>query len=1794
MPSQSSTQSGAGLLIPQGSHAGAHAIELNRPAFVIGSRKDAVRLHLESSTVSKAHCVIVVHEWGCSIHDLGSRTHTIVNGQPITEVDLNDGDIINIGRFEFKYAAPRSARGAPRSAAPGELDVSTLTDPFRITKRVIQLGRRRGSDLEIEDRAISNIHAIIYERNGKRYVRDLTSRTGTWLNGKLVHQEEILPGAILKIGPVEIGYRIVDEPAEEISSFLPVPLEDEPLKIVDDELPPSIDVEIEAPIEDEIELGVMPPPQYHTQHDTLIPVDEAPAEPVSEAPAIPVEPEAEPLEIAEDIADAKTDEEEAEDALLALRKGWKGASSLPQDLQAAPFSEAPVDESPIEPVADVPLEAIVEPVAEAPIPVENDLPTIAPEQQPEEVSESPLELDDLLESIEPEPQVEEVKTDDSLDAILPEIAEPIADAPIVETPVEQSIEAPAAELDLDDLLESIEPEQQVEEVKTEDSLDAISPEIAEPIAEVPAIEMPAEPSIEAIEAPAAELDLDDLIADAPAPDDKPLDLDELENLLLEPAAESPAAEAPAVKSEDQQVLPPVIDVTDDDGVLDLHEEAPAPVADAIPEPDLTLESDDAGTIAPEPVTEQTAQAEPEVAEIDDLIEEDAFFEEAAEHPNAPLEIVDEHEDITEIAPPTMEQVEIVDDAGLPEIETIAPVGELPTETLFTDTPQPEIQEQKAPEPVLDLSMPPVPTDEVEHKSFDPATDDVLNIDDLIIEPDTSETPAPEAAKQAQPVDQVSLDDATIVDEGADDTAYAVGLEDLDPFDMDDEDPFEDAPAVVTPPVAEPVSEKSEEIIEPTVASPESALPTELDDASSADADLDDLLKDLGIEAEADLEGLPEGETGDLVEEHLQSITDEAQKTDQEIDDALEAKQPEKPSTSLNDLIPKDPPLMGGAFMGMPGGMALGGSPMVDLSRPVPPPRPQVEIPKSKSDDSQRAHRVGFTGPGAAPQQPGNPFSVSGKPISDVLIGRRAEKSVDVFASPSPRPEDLQAEAEIDLNDTATAATIDTTESSDEEALDLNQLSPESRAKTPEELEILRTADRYRPRGTIRAITDAPAPQPMQSPQPEPKDLAADRKKRLRRVFFCTLLTLPLAGLAAAIAWKMLPPTSRIEARITFKRLNTLSERDAANFRSMQDELLTDNATQVLATNLMDPSVKEMGFLGDTNKIHKTIEREPRIRWPEKPGDTMHLVMQSQTKAEDVARMRALASAIIKVNGDQVISHRELTRKISDQEADIQQLQARLKSVSEDLKSLADLGNERPDDQTINETIAKARTLENELKDVRARRMDTESAIESIKRTPFTELAKLEDEQFYSADEDLKKLVAQLDEIQKTYKADTEAGDKQLKSARASLDELIKKFEQSLEAAPKAANVPANLAKYVDGAKRVFKQTRDLTDELLRRQEQQKTRLSELKTRLSTKIEQHTHSLLEKDEDLKKLNDSLEMYKRQYNAAIAEGVAEEAKKLSTQMQLHQTLIDARVDRLKNDPVYFETITSIQQIIDQTEKSIQEDRKHVDQVLNIAQDEFTKTAPEIATLPEEQKEVAASIDTQLKAISEARKSYTKAADEAETANAVREQQYKDMTASIQDKIRERKTMVLALARDDQASRAEKARKEKLDGKGKELELLVKQEDAINKNLETLGTQQQKMQEVRRKLIENDQIRAEKLSEKGRIEAEIRSKTADLNNKRNQIASKIIPEEQFELLSYDDSEVRPWLRPAAIGGSAGGVFLLMLIPIVWNLMLASRDSHQLARVQETKSETPNPEPAPASKNGHAPVEDSEVLNP
>ncbi|MFC0359733.1 MULTISPECIES: FHA domain-containing protein [Kytococcus] len=89
------------LLIPAGASAGARYL-LDEPETTVGRAADADIL-LDDVTVSRHHARFVLSQEGCRLVDSKSTNGTYVNGEPVEQVDLQEGDEVQIGKYRLVF-----------------------------------------------------------------------------------------------------------------------------------------------------------------------------------------------------------------------------------------------------------------------------------------------------------------------------------------------------------------------------------------------------------------------------------------------------------------------------------------------------------------------------------------------------------------------------------------------------------------------------------------------------------------------------------------------------------------------------------------------------------------------------------------------------------------------------------------------------------------------------------------------------------------------------------------------------------------------------------------------------------------------------------------------------------------------------------------------------------------------------------------------------------------------------------------------------------------------------------------------------------------------------------------------------------------------------------------------------------------------------------------------------------------------------------------------------------------------------------------------------------------------------------------------------------------------------------------------------------------------------------------------------------------------------------------------------------------------------------------------------------
>jgi len=179
-------------------------IRVGREVCLIGSHS-RVHLPLRSPIISRVHALIVCDRQEEYIRDLASRHGVFVNGNRINEGRLRDGDILCAGPFAFRWSitwgTPQLKGIAPAVAAEDVVISAADGSPARrFSGRTVLIGSREQCDLLIDGSMVDPVHAVIYRKDNRHFLRDLNSRSGTFVNSRRTRDTEIRPGDELRIG----------------------------------------------------------------------------------------------------------------------------------------------------------------------------------------------------------------------------------------------------------------------------------------------------------------------------------------------------------------------------------------------------------------------------------------------------------------------------------------------------------------------------------------------------------------------------------------------------------------------------------------------------------------------------------------------------------------------------------------------------------------------------------------------------------------------------------------------------------------------------------------------------------------------------------------------------------------------------------------------------------------------------------------------------------------------------------------------------------------------------------------------------------------------------------------------------------------------------------------------------------------------------------------------------------------------------------------------------------------------------------------------------------------------------------------------------------------------------------------------------------------------------------------------------------------------------------------------------------------------------------------------------------
>jgi hypothetical protein len=504
-----------------------------------------------------------------------------------------------------------------------------------------------------------------------------------------------------------------------------------------------------------------------------------------------------------------------------------------------------------------------------------------------------------------------------------------------------------------------------------------------------------------------------------------------------------------------------------------------------------------------------------------------------------------------------------------------------------------------------------------------------------------------------------------------------------------------------------------------------------------------------------------------------------------------------------------------------------------------------------------------------------------------------------------------------------------------------------------------------------------------APEPEAAPIPPRKKRRwfgLRLILWILLLP-AMAGAAWGI-WNYLPLHSVVTGVMKFANVGALPQLQRKALEQQQAEIVKSPAVRVDArTKLVSVGGKgskpvSPGFIGDDVSYLRTVtdaKFEP---------DTGSLVVRyvGAGTPEDRLRMLALLQAVYSVNGKNVQDAQRLTQNIEDLTTAVAESERRMADLQKQIDDLTAKAQDKPTAADRTALEADAGRLESAYNAAVANVTKLTAELKALREgvaTATTQPTAL------APDDQLAKLQGELDQLNTKVGAIQDGRGEKAKAARSQLDTALESFNKQLVEAQAAVKDNPQLLAYLTDAHKLLDSTKQLTDQLIKRQQDQYAQLSELKARLNEKMLARRAEVWKKDPELVKLMDEKDIKTRQYNAAVGQNMSKEAAEIKTDLDYLDSSIRARQTVVADDSFYADAIDQLQKIIDTTQKGLEDDRKSTMQQLDEMQAMLARSQPSLDSLTPQQKELATKMEKSLADVSQARKQYTDAADAANKA-------------------------------------------------------------------------------------------------------------------------------------------------------------------------------------------------------------------
>jgi hypothetical protein len=192
-------------------------VALRRGLFLIGSSPEA-DLQLRSSRVDAVHAAVLLGRDRCRVVDLAGGPGIAVNGRPAAGAALHEGDLLRVGPFTLRFAGRTQAPDGHRHDGPSTTGgfgnfkvVGAGAAPVPALdvagEGAVLIGSDARCHLRLHGSGVAPVHALFAELDGRLVLWRLAADAPVLIGGKKITAAQLLDGAKVRIGSVELVYR---------------------------------------------------------------------------------------------------------------------------------------------------------------------------------------------------------------------------------------------------------------------------------------------------------------------------------------------------------------------------------------------------------------------------------------------------------------------------------------------------------------------------------------------------------------------------------------------------------------------------------------------------------------------------------------------------------------------------------------------------------------------------------------------------------------------------------------------------------------------------------------------------------------------------------------------------------------------------------------------------------------------------------------------------------------------------------------------------------------------------------------------------------------------------------------------------------------------------------------------------------------------------------------------------------------------------------------------------------------------------------------------------------------------------------------------------------------------------------------------------------------------------------------------------------------------------------------------------------------------------------------------------